>query len=405
LPTLATHCTLVGHASTYEWLEFFIADLSHKLSYSPSALHVLAPMREGGIERVVTMMSVRQKANSVHVAAVVEPDGAEGHPFILRLEALGIPVIPIVVGARSYVREYRQLSALVARLRPDVVHTHGYRADVIGGAVARRRGVAAVSTVHGFTGGDRRNRVYERVQLSALRRADAVIAVSEPLVHRLAEAGVPRERIHCVPNGFAPAEVTVTREAARRRLGISPDATVIGWVGRLSREKGADVMLDALAQCDSSWRLAMIGEGPALDQLTQQAAKLGIVDRVVWHGSIADAGTLLAAFDAFVLSSRTEGTPIALLEAMDCRVPIVATGVGGVPDVVTSAHAILVAPEKPQAIADALAELKREPSAAVARSNLARQRLLQSFGTAAWLEAVRVAYQAACTSAADRRRK
>ena len=115
------------------------------------------------------------------------------------------------------------------------------------------------------------------------------------------------ERIKLVPNGLTATNVTLTRSAARQRLGIGPDDLVVGWVGRVSREKGADVMLDALAACDPQWRLSVIGEGPELDRLQKQAVMLGIAERVVWHGAVADAGSLLAAFDAFVLSSRTEG--------------------------------------------------------------------------------------------------
>jgi glycosyltransferase involved in cell wall biosynthesis len=371
------------------------------VSDSPSVLHVLAPTREGGLERVVTMMSVGQTANSVHVAAVVEPSTADHHPFIDQLELLGVPVTRVVVGARSYLQEYRALSALIGRLQPGVVHTHGYRADVIGGTVARARRVPTVSTVHGFTGGGRRNRLYERLQLLALRRANAVIAVSAPLVRRLAEDGVARDKIHCIPNGFAPVVDTVTRAAARQRLGIRSDALVAGWVGRLSREKGADVMLDALAESDPRWQLSIIGEGDEFDRLRKQAETLRITDRIVWHGPIANAGSLLTAFDAFVLSSRTEGTPIALLEAMNAGVPIVATRVGGVPDVISSSHALLVPAEQPRVIAQALSELEREPLAATDRSMRARERLLQSFSPATWLGAVDAVYEAARRSNDD----
>jgi len=107
-------------------------------------------------------------------------------------------------------------------------------------------------------------------------------------------------------------------------------------VGRLSREKGADVILDAIAACKPPWRLSIIGDGPERERLKQQAARLGITDRVTWHGPVSNAGKLLSAFDAFVLSSRTEGTPIVLFEAMHSGVPIVTTSVGGVPDVVSS---------------------------------------------------------------------
>jgi glycosyltransferase involved in cell wall biosynthesis len=306
----------------------------------------------------------------------------------------GVPVTPVVVPARSYFREYRLLSALVERLQPGIVHTHGYRADVIAGAVARAHRVPTVSTVHGFTGGGR-NRLYERVQLLALRRADGVIAVSAPLVQSLADEGVPRHKIHCIPNGFTPLVDTLTRTAARQRLGIKADALVAGWVGRLSREKGADVMLDALAESDPRWHLSIIGEGDELDDLRKKAGTLGIGSRIAWHGPIADAGSLLPAFDAFVLSSRSEGTPIALLEAMNAGVPIVATHVGGVPDVVSSSHALLVAPEQPGMIAQALSEVEREPLAAADRSVRARERLRESFSPMTWLSAIDAVYHAA----------
>lgn len=361
----------------------------------PRVLHVLAPMRDGGLERVVTMMSVGQRANSVRVAAVVEPSMADHHPFVVQLEALGVPVTRIVVGARSYVREYRMLSALVRRLQPGVVHTHGYRADVIGGAVARAHRIPTVSTVHGFTGGGIRNRLYERVQFLALKRADAVIAVSAPLVQRLADDGVPRHKIHWIPNGFAPLIENATRAAARHTLGIVTDSLVAGWVGRLAREKGADVMLDALAESDPRWRLSIIGEGDEFDHLRQKAETLRISDRVSWHGPIVNAGSLLTAFDAFVLSSRTEGTPITLLEAMNAGVPIIAAGVGGVPDVVSASHALLVPPEQPGTIAQALSQIVREPSAATERSIRARERLLQSFSPVTWLASIDAVYDSA----------
>ncbi len=360
-------------------------------------LHILAPAREGGLERVVSMLSERQGRDRAHIAAVVSPNGADQHPFIAKLEAAAIPVTRVVVGARSYLHEYRSLSAIVARLQPEVIHTHGYREDVIGGAVARAHGVPTVSTVHGFTGGGGRNQFNERIQCFALRRADAVVAVSRPLVDRLTRAGVLRERISFIPNGFAPPAQTMTRASARRMLGIADDAVVVGWVGRLSREKGADVMLDALAQSETSWRLSMIGEGQERERLREQTADLGIGDRVIWHGPVANAGAVLPAFDAFVLSSRTEGTPIALFEAMHASVPIVAARVGGVPDVVTSEHALLVPPEEPSTIAEALAEITRDPAAAVVRSRRARGRVLQAYSAEAWVDAVEEVYRTACS--------
>ena len=359
-------------------------------------LHVLAPAREGGVEKVVAMLSAAQMRLGVHVAAVITPDEAQGHPFVHRLEALGVPVTRIIVDARNYVNEYRELSALITSIKPRLLHTHGYRADLIGGQLGRSRRIPTVSTVHGFTGGGRRNRFYEWIQRIALRRASAVIAVSKPLAQNLVRAGIQPAKIHVVPNGFT-ALPAISRAAARDRLGIAGDQLVAGWVGRLSREKGADVMIDAFSQLDASWRLSIIGDGPELGKLQIRAETLGVADRIAWHGLIENAGSLLTAFDAFVLSSRTEGTPIGLFEAMHAGVPIVATRVGGVPDVINSEHAIIVASESPDMIARALADIATDRVATGARIARARERL-QAFSSAEWSAAIAGVYDAASTN-------
>ena len=238
-----------------------------------------------------------------------------------------------------------------------------------------------------------RNRVYEFLQSLSLRRANAVIAVSAPLVGLIAKLGVPRDRIRCIRNGFAPLVPTLTRSAARRALAIGADTLVAGWVGRLSPEKGADVMLAALAESGSGWQLSVIGDGEERDDLRNRAAKLGLTDRVTWHGAIANAGSLMAAFDAYVLSSHTEGTPITLLEAMSARVPIIATSVGGVPDIVNSSQAILVPANDPGAIARALSLVHDDRHAADERARRAHERLGESFDAGAWQRAVDSVYE------------
>ena len=342
---------------------------------------------------MVEMLAVGQRDDGVHVACVLSPAESPNHPFVRRLEELGVPTTPLVVGGRSYRREFRSLRALITHLNPRVVHTHGYRADVIGGAAARSLAIPTVSTVHGFVGGSLRNRVNESVQCFALRRADGVIAVSAPLVEQLVARKVPRAKIRLVRNGFTSTELIATRTDARRKLGLDREAMVAGWVGRLSSEKGADVMLDAFSLCDRSWRLSMIGDGPQRERLLEQAARLGIGERVTWHGAISRAGTILAAFDAFVLSSRTEGTPIVLLEAMHAGVPIVATTVGGVSDVVSPDQALLVPPENPSRLARALGELLSNPDIALGRCRSARERLRVYFDATGWLDQIAAVYR------------
>jgi glycosyltransferase involved in cell wall biosynthesis len=336
-----------------------MANITH-----PSVMHLLAPTQHGGLEQTVTMLAAAQNAKGVHVAAVVTPGRTKDHPFLARLETLGVPYTPVVVSGRGYLREYKLLTRLAERVEPEILQTHGYRADLIGGMVGRALRIPVVSTVHGFTGARLRIRINERLQFRLLKKSDAIIAVSRPLVERLVNAGLRRDRIHYVPNGFWPIVQPLRRSDARNRLGIGGGERVVAWVGRLSPEKGADVMLEALARTPTSWRLAIVGDGPERKSLHQLAQRIGVSHRVSWHGWIPEAGSLLSAFDTFVLSSRTEGTPITLLEAMRTEVPIVATQVGGVPDVVTSAEAILVPSENPQAIASALARIDEDPRGA-----------------------------------------
>jgi glycosyltransferase involved in cell wall biosynthesis len=349
------------------------------------------------------MLAAMQANDGVHVAAVLEPETANDHPFVGRLTALGVSVTPVVVGGRSYLREYRALRALIRQLEPAIVHTHGYRSDVIGTAAARSAHVPAVSTVHGFTGGSLRNRLNELLQRFALRRSSAVLAVASPIADRLAATGMRRSKIFFVPNGFTPGDSRMQRSAARQRLCLDDATLVAGWVGRLSPEKGADVMLVALSRSAPRWHLSIVGDGPEADRLHRLADKLGIRERVTWHGAVPDAASIFPAFDAFVLSSRTEGTPIALFEAMDASVPIIAASVGGVPDVVSDNEARLVPREDPDAIAAVMNEIQHDPTAARERAVRARARLISTFSGAAWLAAVDAAYRAASAVSGNRR--
>src|SRR5439155_136427 len=111
------------------------------------------------------------------------------------------------------------MARLCARLQPDVVQTHGYRPDVLDAGAARRLGIPVVTTVHGYTGGSWRNRLYERLQRRAFRRFDAVVAVSQRLADSLTHDGVPRDRVHLIRNAWAGAEPLLDRDAARRAPG------------------------------------------------------------------------------------------------------------------------------------------------------------------------------------------
>jgi glycosyltransferase involved in cell wall biosynthesis len=357
-------------------------------------LQVIAPGAFGGLERVVTQLGtgLSQGGTAVGVVAILDQDVAE--PGCLQtMRSAGVEVFPVSVPARAYRRERAALRDILSTWRADVVHTHGYRADVLMRGVIQRAGRPAVATAHGFTGGGPKNRFFEWLDRRALRRFDAVIAVSRGLGDRLKASGVPAARLHVIPNAWAPGEPSLSRAEARAVLGLREDLTVVGWVGRLGREKGCDIALAGLAALgDPSVHLSVIGEGRELPVLRDLAKQLGIASQVHWHGAVASADRLFAAFDLFCLSSRTEGTPMVLFEAMAVGVPIVATRVGGVSDMLATSEAILVPSESPPALAEGLRAVLNDPVAGHNQSAAARERLDHSFALGPWLERHRALY-------------
>lgn len=231
--------------------------------------------------------------------------------------------------------------------------------------------------------------------MRALKRDDAVIAVSQPLADDLAGRGVPPARIDVIPNAWRPpSSPPLDRAAARGALGLAGNGPYLGWVGRLSHVKGADLAIEALAQLRSSdATLVFVGDGPERAALESLATSLGVGDRVRFAGMVAGASTVLAAFDLLVLSSRSEGTPMILLEAMHSQLPIVAAAVGGIPDLLRPSDAVLVPGNDPPALAAGIAAALSDPASAMARAGLAAERVQSSFSAGAWVDRHRAVYQ------------
>ena len=370
-----------------------VQSLARRRGQLPTILHVLAPAAVGGLESVVRALAGGQAArgNKVHAALVVEPGIRP--PLAVLLTEAGVETHVLELGARAYRAERAALRTLAGVTATDLVHTHGYRSDVIGGLAGRAAGVPVVSTVHGFIGGSRRGRLNEWVQRRALRRADAVIAVSRPLAARLVASGIEKGRVHLIPNAWSAGATPMARPQARDALGISAGAFVVGWVGRLGREKGPDVLVDALATLgDLPIEVSVIGEGREGEELRRRTEGWS-GPLVRWHGMVPEASRYFPALDLYVLSSRTEGTPISLLEAVAAGVPAVATAVGGVPDVTGLDGAILVAPDDPAALAAAIRQAVGDGTAGRQRAARASARLATEFAAGPWLDRHDALYQ------------
>ncbi|MEE8368011.1 MAG: glycosyltransferase, partial [Thermoanaerobaculia bacterium] len=357
-------------------------------------LQLLAPAQVGGLERVVQGLAagLHDRGHSVTVVAVAT--GAdELAPFLEPLISRGVEVREIRVPHRAYLRERHRMAEVCRELNPDVVHTHGYRPDVLARGPAQRQGIATVTTVHGFTGNGWRNRFYEALQVRAFKKFDAVVAVSEPLRAGLVASGVPGDRAWMIRNAPVSLGSKLSRDEARDVLSLPPEAPIVGWVGRMSPEKGPDVLLRAMTLIgDPQVRVSYVGDGPerrALEARAREMVGQGLLesDQIRFHGNVPDAGRLLTAFDLLVLSSRTEGTPMILFEAMDAEVPVVTTEVGGVPDVVTEQEAILVPSEDPEALARGIRRVLDTPADARQRAKRAGYRLRREFTPERWLDA------------------
>lgn len=350
---------------------------------------MLSPAPAGGLERVVQALAIGQhgRSHDVLVIPVVETL-PESDAFAAPLVRAGVGVMPIVVPPREYRKEREKLAKILDSFSPDVVHSHGYRTNVVDGGLVRKRGIAMVGSAHGFTGGALRNRVYEWLDCFALRTFDAAIAVSRPLGEKLVARGVRASRLHVVPNAWSQISPPLTREDARAALNLPEDQKVIGWVGRMTHEKGVDVFVDALQQLTATGMTAcLVGDGPEREIVESKAKAVGMSNRLVWTGLLQEAGRYFNAFDVLCQSSRTEGIPMVVLEAMAMGIPLVVTAVGGVPDVVSPAEAKLVEPENPSALANALTDAITDAEGATVRAAAAKLRLQRQFSESAWLDA------------------
>ena len=353
-----------------------------------SILFATAPGDVGGLETVVAELAtgLSSRGHRVVVAAVVEPH-SEPEAFLEAVRQTAVDVRVIRIPARAYGREWRAFRILCREVRPDVVHTHGHRSDLLDAVVAKRDGYSIVTTLHGFSGLGGVARLYEWAQVLSLRRFDAVVVVSRALARSMQGRWVARDRLHLIPNARARLGMCLERGAARRVLRLSGTAPVVGWVGRLVSVKAAHTLLDAVPLIrNRDVQIAIVGDGPERESLERRAVALGIGRQVTFHGSLPKAQALFRAFDVFVMTSISEGTPMVLLEAMAANVPVVATRVGGIPDVLGVGGGLLVEPGDPPGLAKAIADTLADRPRAMERAGAASARLEAEYSPDRWLD-------------------
>ena len=348
-------------------------------------VHILSTALWGGPSQVVVNLLAEGRRRGWTMTLVLfEHPGARLGRLCSEVQKVGADVVRLALGGPLDPRLGWKLGGLLRSIDPDVVHCHGYK-PALAALLAEPRGRRArVLTVHGWTAQTLRLRLYEWLERQVLApRFERVFVVSPALRERLLGLGLPAERVVLTPNAFDPAgyrpPAAAETAALRDRWGVASDQPVVGALGRLSREKGHDVLVRAMAGLPGV-QLVLVGDGPARAELEQLAERLALRPRPVFAGETDQPLTALAALDVVALPSRTEGLPQSLLESMALGRPLVASAVGAVPDALDHGRAgLLVPPDDPEALQAALAGLLDDAAEAGRLGAAAHDRVMQSY--------------------------
>jgi glycosyltransferase involved in cell wall biosynthesis len=347
-------------------------------------LRLIARLNVGGPALQVTSLTSGLEPRGYETLLVAGRVGEEegSMEYLAQLndaEPLYVSELQRNIDPRADVRAARRVLELMREFRPDILHTHTAKAGAIGRTAALLAGAdrpkLVVHTFHGHVLRGYFNpvaaRAFLQVERALARSTDALIAVSPEVRDDLVELGVaPAKRIAVVRLGLdLDARTSASPDArprVRKRLGVRDDAFLVGWLGRMTEVKQVDCLLRAFAALRRRGvdaELVLVGDGPLRGQLERLAEELGIHDRCRFVGYIEEVGALYAAFDAVALTSANEGTPVTLIEALAAGVPVVATDVGGVRDVVADGRSgFLVQAADAEGVGAALERLARDPA-------------------------------------------
>jgi glycosyltransferase involved in cell wall biosynthesis len=295
--------------------------------------------------------------------------GSASNQFVETVRQKGIALEIIQERGPFDPRALGSLREIVRRTRPDVIQTHAVKSHFLARTAGLHRLAPWVAFHHGYTWPTFKAKVYNQLDRWSLRAAPRVLTVSRPFRDELAAFGVPLARMEIIHNAIAPGWGLSGRQPApaaalRAQAGIPADRKVILIVGRLSREKDHLTLLEAVSGLRSGIEphLLIVGDGPERARIEERARQLQMQDHVTLTGQQPSAEPWYGIADVAVLSSLSEGSPNALLEAMSAGVPVVATRVGGIPEIVTDQEsALLVQPGRTAEMEGAMRRLLTEP--------------------------------------------
>jgi glycosyltransferase involved in cell wall biosynthesis len=324
--------------------------------------YIFTPIEFGGSERVnlLFLKNVDRTQFEINPILLIRPWEQE-NIFIRKLEEdkYTINTIPVALRklneGRDYFRVVRcvlYVYRILSNAHFDLVHTHGYFADIIAAPVCKILSIPQMATCHGFISNDNNLKVYNKIDKLMLRLCSRIITVSTEIKNDLVKGGIDQSKIIVIQNAIqsflGKKEIDNSRIGKRRDLSVRENEFTIGYLGRLSEEKGVNYLIEAgyiLKEKGEDFKIIIIGDGPKRKELEDLTRSKGLKQQVVFTGFQNDIEEWLSAMDCLVLPSLTEGTPMAILEAMSLGVPIIASAVGGIPSVVENGvNGLLVAP-------------------------------------------------------------
>ena len=359
------------------------ADLADGGVLKTRVCYLITELNVGGAEKVVQRLALSLPRDRYEVlAACLFDPGAVAD----EIRAAGVPVVDLGMRGKSDLRAALRLYGLLRRRDIQILHAHMFHANLLASLVGWIANVPVViATRHTVEmGGAAR----EWVNCVTVALCDAMVVVSNQ-VHevQLRQPWIDPTKLVVIPNGVPVETATCcspeSTQALRQEWGIDADVLVVGTVARLGPEKGHAYLLEAVAEVLKQvlqTRLLLVGDGPMRSQLEDRAKALGVADSIVFAGLRHDVQTILSLFDLFVLPSLWEGLPMAVLEAMAAGLPVVATAVGGTPEVVVDGvTGLLVPPRDPHALAEAILRLLRDPDLRKRMGGAGRERVAAHF--------------------------
>ena len=367
-------------------------------------VHIIKVTRISGAERhlLLLLAGLRERGVDAHLVILVERDQPMDD-MLAEARNRGIPIARLVI-RRDY--DIALLWRLRARLRdqkPDLVHTHLIHADLYGYFAARAAGIPRVISSRHNDDQFRYRPRWRRIHRRLWRWYAGGIAISESIRQFAIEVeGAPAEKIAVVHYGIDFAwlgddEIESARRRLRSELGLEGDALLLGMVCRLVEQKGIPYALEAMRRLRTQYpraHLVIAGDGEKADELRRLASALGIADRTHWLGWRSDAADLMSAFDLLLVPSLWEGFGLVLLEAMARRVPVIASRVGAIPEVIIHGESgILVEPRDVAAQAGAMARLLDDRALRKYMGLLGAARLEERFSVKRMVEGTIAVYE------------